>query len=230
MQKRKRKALTKPKTIFHLISLFPEALSSYIKESIIGRALADNYIDIKTYNLRDFTKDKHKRVDRIPYGGGPGMVIEALPVIKAIESAKRKAKSVKREACIIWLSPSGKQFDSKEAEKLSKEKNIIFICGRYEGIDERVREIFKTESYSVGPYTLTGGELPALIMMDAISRQIPGVLGNESSVEEKRISSPEVYTRPEVLIYKKKTYKVPDVLLSGNHKEIREWKERKRKN
>ena len=223
MQKQKRKALTKPKTTFHLISLFPEAFSSYIKESIIGRAIADNYIDIKNYNPRNFTKDKHKRIDRIPYGGGPGMVIEALPVISAINEAKGKTK-----AKIIWLSPSGKQFDTKDAEKLSKEKNIIFVCGRYEGIDDRVRNVFRTENYSVGPYTLTGGELPALIMMDSISRQIPGVLGNESSVEEKRISSPEVYTRPEALTYKKKTYKVPEVLLSGNHKEIEKWKQSKK--
>lgn len=224
MQKRKRASLKNPKTTFHLVSLFPEAFSSYINESIIGRAVADNYIDIKTYNPRDFTEDKHKRIDRIPYGGGPGMVIEALPVAKAIDKARGRKK-----AKIILLSPSGTAFTNEHAEKLSQEKNIIIVSGRYEGIDARIKDMFPHEEYSIGPYTLTGGELPALVMLDAITRRIPGVLGNESSVEEMRISSPEVYTRPEVLTYKKKTYKVPEVLLSGNHKEIERWKEEKRK-
>lgn len=222
--KRKRAVLKKPKTTFHFISLFPESFSSYIQESIIGRAIADNYINVKTYNPRNFTKDKHHRVDRIPYGGGPGMVIEAVPVVKTIEKAKGRTK-----AKIIALSPSGKQFDTETAKKLSKERNIIIVCGRYEGIDARVKDMIDMEEYSIGPYILTGGELPALVMTDAITRHIPGVLGNETSVEEGRIASPDVYTRPEVITYKKKEYPVPKVLLSGNHKEIEEWRKRNQK-
>lgn len=223
-QPRKRKKLSKPTITFSLISLFPESISSYIKTSIIGRAIEDNYIHIETYNPREFTKDKHKRIDRIPYGGGPGMVIEALPVIKTIEKAKGRKKSK-----IIFLSPSGKQFTQKDARKLSKEKHLIFISGRYEGIDARVKEVFDVEEYSIGPYTLTGGELPALVMIDSIARHIPGVLGDTDSIEESRIASPDVYTRPEVFSHKGKKYSVPKVLLSGNHKEIEKWKEGKRK-
>jgi tRNA (guanine37-N1)-methyltransferase len=210
-------------TTFHIISLFPDSMSSYIQESIIGRAIKDKKIKVQFYNPRDFTKDKHKRIDQKPYSGGPGMVIQAEPVIKAIA----KAKGRKKEVRIFFLSPGGKQFTNEVAKKASRSyKDIIVIAGRYEGIDERVNKVFRTEKISVGPYVLTGGELPALIMVDAISRQIPGVLGNELSPEENRVSSNEVYTRPESFKYKGKNYKVPKVLLSGNHKEIEEWKKR----
>ena len=233
--------------IFHIITLFPESFDSYINSSIIGRAIrgdkprrsakqrsgsrlqASGNIKIKFYNPRDFTPDKWRRVDHKPYGGGPGMVIEAESVVKAIEKALGKGKKKRRGNLIIWLSPSGKQFDNKTAEKFKKYSDIIIICGRYEGVDERVRKIFKTENISVGPYVLTGGELPAMVIIDAVARRIPGVLGKIESVEENRISSPEVYTRPEVLEYKGKKYRVPKVLLSGNHKKIEEWKEEKNK-
>ena len=149
------------------------------------------------------------------------MVIQALPVIKAIEKAIKGKKEVK----IIFFSPSGKQFTTDYAKKTSKKyTDIIMISGRYEGIDARVKKVFKTEDISVGPYVLTGGELPAMIVMDCISRQIEGVLGNFNSLEESRISSSDVYTRPEVLEYKGKKYRVPKVLLSGHHKKIEEWK------
>ena len=209
---------------YHIISLFPQSMDSYLNESILKRAIENKKIEVKFYNPRDFTKgDSYadRRVDDKPYGGGPGMVIEALPVIKAIQKAKGKSKKVK----IIWFTPSGKQFDTEQAKIFSKKyTDIIFICGRYEGIDARVKKAFKVEEISVGPFVLTGGELPAMILIDTISRQIKGVLGDHTSLEENRIASPDVYTRPEVAEYKGKKYKVPKVLLSGNHKLIDEWR------
>lgn len=200
---------------------------SYINGSILGRAIEDKKIKIKFYNPRDFTKDRHRRIDRKPYGGGPGMVIEAMPVIKAVEKARGNKKKVK----IIFLSPSGKQFDNNYAKKTAKNySNIIIICGRYEGIDARVKKAFKMEDISIGNYVLTGGELPAMAIIDCISRQIEGVLGDFNSLEESRVASSEVYTRPEVFEYKKKKYKVPKVLLSGDHKKIEEWKILRTKN
>lgn len=151
------------------------------------------------------------------------MVIEAEPVIKAIAKAKGK-----KEAKIIWLTPSGKQLTNTYGSNLAKKyKDIIIVCGRYEGIDARVKKVFKTDDVSVGPFVLTGGELPAMLVMDVISRQIPGVLGNIDSLEERRVASSEVYTRPEALVYKGKSYRVPKVLLSGHHENIEKWKKGK---
>jgi len=220
---------------FHIVTLFPESLDSYITSSIIGRAILNKKIKVKFYNPRDFTKDKHRRVDQKPYGGGPGMVLEAEAMIKAVEAALKKitpptpltTRGEPKKTKIILLSPNGKQFDNSYAEKLAKKtKDIILICGRYEGIDARVKKITKAEEISIGNYVVTGGELPAMVILDTISRRIPGVLGKIESVEENRISSSEVYTRPEVLVYKNKKYKVPKILLSGNHKKIEEWKKR----
>lgn len=232
---------------FHIITLFPEAFESYTSASIIGRALRDKKIKIKFYNPRDFTKDKHRRVDQKPYGGGPGMVLEAESVIKAVEAALKVASrqhlvsrpKVKQKrnkdlttdysplsTKIIWLSPSGEQFDNKAAQKYTKYTEIVIICGRYEGVDARVKKILKAKEISVGPYVLTGGELPAMVILDTIARRIPGVLGKIESVEENRVSSSEVYTRPAVLEYKGKKYRVPKVLLSGDHKKIEEWKQK----
>jgi len=208
-------------TTFHVITLFPDSLDSYIKSSIVARAIKDKKIAVKTYNPRDYVKDKNHRVDQKPYGGGPGMVIEALPVIKAIVKAKGKKKKVK----IIFFAPAGKQFDTEYAQGLAKNyKDIIFVCGRYEGIDVRVKEAFPMDDLSIGPYVITGGELAALLVLDCTARQIPGVLGDFSSREEARVSSGNVYTRPEVIVYKKKKYSVPKVLLSGDHKKIEQWK------
>lgn len=210
---------------FHIVTLFQHSFDSYIGESILKRAIEDKKIKFSFYNPRDFADNKWKRVDRPPYGGGPGLVIEALPVIKAVEAALKKAK-VKTK--IIFLSPSGKQFDNAYASKIAKNyKNVILICGRYEGIDARVKKAFKTEEISIGPFVLTGGELPAMVMADAIARQISGVLGNIDSLEERRVSSSEVYTRPEVFKHKGKSYKVPKVLLSGHRAKIEEWKKSK---
>lgn len=214
---------------FHIITLFPESFSSYLGESILKRAIEDKKIAVKFYNPRDFAiKPKNRpqtyserRVDDKPYGGGPGMVIEALPVIKAIEKAKGKKRKVK----ILYFSPSGKQFDTGYAKLTTKTcSDIILVCGRYEGIDARVKKVFKMEEISVGPFVLTGGELPAMLVIDCMARQVEGVLGDFASREEARASSPDVYTRPETIVYKKKKYSVPPVLLSGDHKKIDEWR------
>jgi tRNA (guanine37-N1)-methyltransferase len=212
---------------FHVITLFPDAFDSYLGESILKRAIEDKKIKVKFYNPRDFSADKWARVDQKPYGGGPGMVIQALPVAKAVEKAKKACG--KGSVKIIFFNPTGKQFDTVYAKSASKKyDHIIFVCGRYEGIDARVKKMFKMEDISVGPFVLTGGELPAMIMMDSIARQIEGVLGNFDSREEVRVSSPDSYTRPEVIEYKGKKYRVPKVLLSGNHKLIDEWREQRK--
>ncbi|MFA5838465.1 MAG: tRNA (guanosine(37)-N1)-methyltransferase TrmD [Candidatus Paceibacterota bacterium] len=208
---------------FHIVSIFPEILSSYSNESILKRAQKSKKIKINIYNPRDFSKDKHKKVDDKPYGGGPGMVMQIEPIVLAVKKILGKLKNNKNTKTIIF-SPSGKKFTNIEAKKLSKYKNLILICGRYEGIDTRVKKILKADLVSIGDYILTGGEIPAMIVLDSVSRQISGVLGNENSIEEKRISSSEVYTRPEIFKYNGKEYKVPEILLSGNHKEIEEWK------
>ncbi len=225
---------------FHIITLFPKAFDSYLNESIIARAIgnkprrqkgsgsrpkASGKIKVNFYNPRDYTEDKHKRVDQKPYSGGPGMVIQALPTIKAVEKAIAKAKKNKQAKIkIVFFSPGGKQFTTEYAKKVSKFTDLILICGRYEGIDARLKKVFKTEDITIGPYVLTGGELPAMIFLDSVSRQVKGVLGNFSSLEESRVSSHDVYTRPEVFMYKGKKYRVPKVLLSGDHKKIDEWK------
>lgn len=192
------------------------------------RAIEKKKIKVSFYNPRDFTEDKWKRVDRRPYGGGPGMVLEPESILKAV--VKAVGKKDRKEVKIIFFEPEAKQFDTVYAEKISKKyKHIVMICGRYEGIDARVKKILKAETVSIGPYTLTGGELPAMIIMDAVTRRIPGVLGNDESVEEYRIAGRDVYTRPEVLEWKGKKYRVPKVLLSGDHKKIDEWKQGKEK-
>jgi tRNA (guanine37-N1)-methyltransferase len=221
---------------FHIITLFPESFSSYLGESIIKRAIEDKKIKVKFYNPRDYAENKWKHVDQKPYGGGPGMVIQAEPVMYAVEAAIKKIKN-KKNIKIIFFSPQGKQFDTSYAKKLSKSyTDIILICGRYEGIDARVRQVLKSKEFkkynleeiSVGPFVLTGGELPAMIVLDSVSRQIEGVLGNFNSLEESRsgheLASDYVYTRPEVIEYKSKKYRVPKILLSGHRKKIEEWK------
>ncbi len=225
--------MKRPATHFHIVSLFPEAIEPYLKSSILGRAAEDKKIKVSYYDPKDFSLpakgDKKRaqdiRVDRRPYGGGPGMVLRPDPILKAVEKARGKKKGVE----IVFFATDGEQFDEAMAQKLSKKKDIIFICGRYEGIDARVQKILKAKKVTVGPYVLTGGELPAATMIDAIARFIPGVLGKAESLERSRVSAPEVYTRPEVLEWKKKKYKVPPVLLSGNHAEMDAWKKGKQK-
>ena len=212
---------------FHIITIFPEMFDSYLKETILGRAIKDKKIKIKFYNPIDFCKPK-ERVDGRPYGGGPGMVLRPELFLKAFgiaSSAIRRRGGKKTK--IILFSTSGKKFTTAYAKTVAKKyTDIILISGRYEGIDARVQKILKAEEISIGDYVLTGGELPAMVLIDSISRQIPGVLGKYESLEEERVSTSEVYTRPEVLKYRGKNYKVPKVLLSGNHKLIEEWKKR----
>jgi len=226
---------------FHVITLFPESLDSYLNASIVKRAQEKKLVAIKCYNPRDFTSSRRsskgakagqmsyadRRVDDRPYGGGHGMVIEALPVIKAVEAAigkRLKSKAGKASTKIIFFSPAGKQFSNSLADSYKKYSDIILVCGRYEGIDARIKKVFPMADVSIGPYTLTGGELPAMIVIDSITRRLPGVLGHDSSIEELRVASPDVYTRPESFEYKGKSYRVPKVLLSGHHAKMDEWK------
>lgn len=208
---------------FSVITIFPEMFSSYLSESMLERAQKRGKISVTFYNPRDFTTDVHHTIDDRPYGGGPGMVMRAEPIIKAVARAKGKKRKVK----IIILSPGGTQFSNEYADSVLNEyTNIILIAGRYEGIDARVKEVVGAEEVSVGPYTLTGGELPAMIIIDAMTRRLDGVLGNELSIEERRVASRKVYTRPDVLVYKGKKYSAPEVLRSGHHKDIESWREK----
>jgi len=227
---------------FHIITIFPGMVEPYTKEAIVGRGIMKKVITVSIYNPRDNTKDKHHKVDNTPYGGGPGMVMMADPLVKTLEKIKQKiARRTLRQAQgkkvpstgsgqakvkIIMTSPRGKELTNEYADNVIQKKytDIIFICGRYEGIDARVKKIFKAEDVSIGNYVLTGGELPALVMLDCIARRIPGVLGNSESIEENRISTDEVYTRPEIYENKGKKYRVPKILLSGHAKKIEEWR------
>ena len=223
---------------FHLITLFPEACDAYLSASIIGRARKEKKIFVTYQSPRPFVDNKWGKVDERPYGGGPGMVMTALPVVRAVEKTlksrrKKNLNSNGREnkVCIVWFSPSGKQFTNKSADALAKYTDVVLVCGRYEGIDERARKILKTlapvKEFAVGEAVYTGGEVPALAIVDAVTRSLPGVLGKDASVEERRIASSAVYTRPETISYKKKNYKVPKVLQTGNHAAIDKWREKR---
>ena len=242
---------------FFAITLFPNMIDSYTNESILGRAQANKLISVKSFHLREFTKDKHGRTDGKPFGGGPGMVLWVDPIVNTFEKIFKEIdkdkKVLKKNILIVNFVPSANVFTNKEAKDYAKKYNyIIFICGRYEGVDARVNEVLKDlfsnkkkelkakgitlnsniENVSIGDFVLTGGEIPALVMIDAISRQITGVLHDNESIEENRVASSEVYARPEIYERKigdKKTgkikkYIVPKVLLSGNHKEIESWR------
>lgn len=208
---------------FHIVTLFPEVIEAYTNTSIVGRAQKSKLLSVKTYQLRDFVTNKWGKADERPYGGGPGMVLQAEPFIKAVDKI-RKGKQVK----VLITAAGGKPFTNDYAKKLSKQKEVIILCGRYEGIDARVKKILKAEEVSVGPYILTGGELPALTILDSTARQIKGVLGKFESLEESRVASHDVYTRPEIFTYKGKKYRVPKVLLSGHHANMDQWKDKRR--
>lgn len=220
---------------FHFITLFEEACDAYLSASILGRARKQKKISISYKNPRDFVSNKWGKVDERPYGGGPGMVMQAMPIVKAVQKAIGRThdstKPIHKKPVIIWFSPSAKQFTNKDADALLTYDKIILVCGRYEGIDERAKKIMKTlgtvKEFSVGEAVYTGAEIPALAIVDAITRRIPGVLGKDASVEERRIASSAVYTRPETIEYKKKKYKVPAVLRTGHHAHIDEWRKTK---
>jgi len=218
---------------FYILTIFPDSLKSYFNTSILARAQKDKLMSVKFINIRDFTKDKHKTTDDKPYGGGAGMVFKIEPIVRAIDSiiSNQISKSKFKKTKIILLTPSGKQFTQKMAQDFSKKySDIVLICGRYEGVDARLKKVIRNlklviSNLSVGPYILTGGELPAMVVVDAVSRHISGVLGKEESLEEKKGSYP-VYTRPEVFEYHNKRYCTPKVLLSGDHKKINEWRQK----
>jgi len=217
---------------FDIITIFPEIFDSYFKESIIKRAQKRKLIKIKVHNLRDFAKDVHKTVDDRPYGGGPGMILKVDIIFKAIKSIIQKNKRIKkRRRKIILLSAKGKKFDQKMAKQLSKLKQIIFICGRYEGVDERVAKYIADEEISIGDYVLTGGEIPAMVILDTVSRLVPGVIKKKSLKEESFSAGSKEYpqyTRPEVFKPEKnkRSWNVPKVLLSGHHKNIKDWQDK----
>jgi len=209
---------------FDIITIFPRIFDSYFSESILKRAQEKRLIKVVAHNLRDFTTDKHHKVDDKPYGGGPGMVFKIEPIYNAVRSILKTSKTR-----IILFSTRGKKFDAKTAKRLSRYDQLILICGRYEGVDERAAKYIADEEISMGDYVLSGGELPAMILVDAVSRQIPGVLGKLESLEEKRGSFP-AYTRPEEFRAKvkgkrEKVWRVPKVLLSGSHKNIEKWRQ-----
>lgn len=210
---------------FHLITLFPEACDAYLSASILGRAREKKQIAVDYQSPRDYVDNRWGKVDERPYGGGPGMVMTALPVVRAVKKALTRRKG---KIAVVWFQPEAKEFDNKEADKLLAYDDIVLICGRYEGIDERAKTIAKTfgklHTYSVGKAVYTGGEVPALAIVDAVTRRIPGVLGKDESIEERRIASHKIYTRPETLTWEGKKHRVPKVLQSGNHKEINAWK------
>jgi tRNA (guanine37-N1)-methyltransferase len=210
---------------FDIITIFPNMFDSFLQESLIQKTLKKGLIKINVHDLRKWTKDKHKTVDDKPFGGGPGMILMAEPIIKAVNKVKQKRKKTK----VILFSPTGEQFKQKTAENFSKLNQVVMICGRYEGIDARVEKIID-EKISVGPYVLSGGELPAMLMSEAIARLLPGYMNNPESLSDESHNNDMLeypqYTRPEEIKIAGKKISVPKVLLSGNHKEIKEWKKK----
>lgn len=206
---------------FAVVSIFPEMFQAFTEFGITSRAIKSGLLEVVMINPRDFTHDRHRTVDDRPYGGGPGMLMMVQPLTDAITAAK---KAVGENATVIYLSPQGKTFDHSGAETLAHTPNLVFVAGRYEGIDERVIQSHVDQEWSVGDYVLSGGELPAMVMMDAVMRLIPGVLGHEASAVEDSFNGGLLdcphYTRPEVLDGES----VPSVLLSGNHEKIRQWR------
>ena len=206
---------------FHVLTLFPEMIEQGMHTSIIGRAIAGGYLSIDAINIRDYAFNKHQKVDDYPYGGGAGMLMQAEPVYLAYESIQKKLGYRPR---VVYLTPQGEVFHQTMAKELAKEKDLVFLCGHYEGIDERVLDEIVTDYVSIGDYVLTGGELPAMVMMDSISRMVPGVLSKQESGEtesfaENLLEYPQ-YSRPEEW----HGQKVPPVLLSGHHANIEAWR------
>lgn len=217
---------------FHILTLFPEMVMDGLNTSITGRAVKNGHITIEATNIRDFAENKHGHVDDYPYGGGAGMVMQPGPVYRAYEHVKDEivARNTHTEKVeikkprVIYMTPQGKVFNQSIAQELAQEEDLILLCGHYEGIDERVLEMIVTDNLSIGDYVLTGGELPAMVVIDAVSRLVPGVLNNDVSAEfetfhDDLLEYPQ-YTRPEEFMGKK----VPEVLLSGHHKNIEAWR------
>ena len=210
-----------PEKWFGVVSLFPDMFAPFTQQGVIGRAVKSGTLSVDTFNPRDFTHDRHRTVDDRPYGGGPGMLMMVKPLTDAIQAAKKVGGEKSK---VIYLSPQGKPLDQAGVQPLAKIDRTILICGRYEGIDERVIESHVDEEVSIGDYVLSGGELPAMVLMDAVARLVPGVLGHKASAVEDSFTDGLLdcphYTRPEIL----DGQKVPDVLLSGDHEKIRQWR------
>ncbi|MEI7425312.1 MAG: tRNA (guanosine(37)-N1)-methyltransferase TrmD [Candidatus Moraniibacteriota bacterium] len=214
---------------FDIITIFPQILNSYLQESIIGRAQKNKFIEIFTHNLRDYTDDKNGKVDDTPYGGGAGMVLQVQPIYACVEKIKKiiTKKQNKANTRIILFSAKGKKYTQRTAERLAKYTNLVLICGRYEGVDERVAKNIADEEISIGDYVLTGGEIPALIIVDSVARLLPGVLGNAESAKNeshkiKNYKEHPQYSKPQEF----NNWPVPAVLMSGNHNEIKKWREK----
>lgn len=208
---------------FHILTLFPEMVENGLNTSVIGRAAAKGLVSVRALDIRAYSKDKHHHVDDYPYGGGAGMVMQPGPIYAAYQDLSEKIGKLPR---VIYVTPQGQTFNQKLAEEFAQEEDLVFLCGHYEGVDERILELIVTDYISIGDYVLTGGELPAMVMVDCISRLIPGVLNNEDSAEfesfqDNLLEHPH-YTRPELFLDKR----VPEVLLSGHHKNIDEWRRR----
>ncbi|HJB14732.1 MAG TPA: tRNA (guanosine(37)-N1)-methyltransferase TrmD [Candidatus Blautia excrementipullorum] len=206
---------------FHVLTLFPDMIEQGMNTSIIGRAISGGYLSVQAVNIRDYAFNKHQKVDDYPYGGGAGMLMQAEPVYLAYESIEKKIGYKPR---VIYLTPQGKVFHQAMARELAEEQDLVFLCGHYEGIDERVLDEIVTDYVSIGDYVLTGGELPAMVVMDAVSRMVPGVLSNQESGETESFAGglleyPQ-YSRPEEW----HGQKVPPVLLSGHHANIEAWR------
>ena len=206
---------------FHVLTLFPEMIMNGLETSILGRAAAKGIVSFEAVNIRDYTLERHGKVDDYPYGGGAGMVMQAEPIYRAYEALVEK---IGKKPRVIYMTPQGQTFNQGIAEDLAKEEDLVFLCGHYEGVDERVLEMIATDYLSAGDYVLTGGDLPAMMMIDCISRLVPGVLNNNVSAEfetfhDNLLEYPQ-YTRPEVFMGKK----VPDILLSGPHANVETWR------
>ncbi|KKW46356.1 MAG: tRNA (guanosine(37)-N1)-methyltransferase TrmD [Candidatus Liptonbacteria bacterium RIFCSPLOWO2_01_FULL_56_20] len=208
---------------FHILTIFLKIFDSYLTESLVKRAREKGILAIRVHDLRDFASGRHKKVDDRPFGGGPGMVLQVGPIYRAVQSLTRARK--KRR--VILFSTRGKKLDAKTAKRLSAYKELVLICGRYEGVDERVARHIADEEISIGEYVLSGGELPALVLIEAVSRFLPGFLGKRESLEEFKGSYPS-WSRPEVFVPKKgEAWAVPKALLSGDHKKIEKWRRQK---
>jgi tRNA (guanine37-N1)-methyltransferase len=208
---------------FDIVTIFPKVIEAALAEGVVGRGIASGLVDLQVHDLREFTTDRHRSVDDVPYGGGPGMVMMPGPLVKAVE--KIRATRGAPESVIV-TSPQGRAFTQREAERLARLGHVALLCGRYEGLDERVLSLVGAEELSIGDYVLSGGELPALVVVDAVSRLVPGVVGDGQSVEEDSFSRGLLdyphYTRPAEF----GGLKVPDVLLSGHHAEVRRWRKK----
>jgi tRNA (guanine37-N1)-methyltransferase len=206
---------------FDVVTIFPQMIEAGLAEGVVGRGIEKGLVDVRVHDLRAFTTDRHRTVDDMPYGGGPGMVMKVEPFVRALEAIRAERGT---PGAVVLLSPQGRRFDQVEAGRLNGLGHVVLLCGRYEGIDERVREMVATEELSIGDFVVSGGEGPALLVIDAVSRLVPGVVGDQESVEQDSFAQGILdhphYTRPAEF----EGHRVPDVLLSGHHAEVRRWR------